>query len=91
MNTFSPSPHEEIEHLLMLLLRSVLDDAETVEIETLFNETSIMFRVNTRSQDTVAKLIGRRGRMAQSIRTIIGSASMKAHSRCTVEIDNMLA
>jgi len=58
---------------------------DSVELRTEELNGSICFRVQVSPSD-IGKLIGKQGRTARSIRTILGAASMKTGHRYTLDI-----
>ena len=62
-----------------------MDEPEKVAVEVVDSEqaTTLMLRV---AQPDVGKVIGKQGRTARSIRTILSAAGMKLRKRFTLEI-----
>ena len=75
-----------MEELVKYIVENLVDDKESITIET--NEESAKVTVLTVlvSKDDVGKVIGRNGKIASSIRTIVKSASMGTGKRFIVKI-----
>jgi predicted RNA-binding protein YlqC (UPF0109 family) len=75
-------------HLYSVLLKiicSLVDEPTDVVIHCSSQLDASSFEVACNPAD-VGKLIGKRGRTAQSIRTILSGMAMKHHRRCRVDI-----
>jgi uncharacterized protein len=75
----------EIKSLLLQIIGALVDDPRSVEIlsEDLNGGTCFQVRVG---RSDVGKLIGKQGRTARSIRTVLAAASMKHAHRFTLDI-----
>ena len=71
--------------VLELIIASLVDNKEEISIEEISNnEKSIEFKVKVASGD-MGKVIGKQGRVAKSIRTVIKSVAGKEGKRVNVE------
>jgi len=70
---------------LLNMVVCLVDYPEDVEIAIVPGERDRTFRIQTNPLD-IGKLIGKQGRTARSIRTIVGAAAMKAGRRFHVDI-----
>ena len=59
-----------MKEMLETIITNLVDDKEAVEIKEIDNEKSIVFEVKVAEND-MGKVIGRQGRMARAIRTVI--------------------
>jgi uncharacterized protein len=75
----------EITSLLQTIARALVDDTEAVRVETISSPDSHVLRLFVSPQD-IGKLIGKQGRTARSLRTILSAASMKLQSRFALDI-----
>jgi len=75
----------QLEDLLLLLARSLVDEPEKVEVEgrEMDSRVDLTLRV---APDDVGKVIGRGGRIVKAIRTVMKAASVKANKRVNVEV-----
>ena len=75
----------EMKLLLTEIARSLVDDTEAVRVEVLADQESTVLRLHVASSD-IGKVIGKQGRTARSLRTILGAASMKLQRRFSLDI-----
>jgi uncharacterized protein len=72
--------------LVELLVKSLVDHPEEVEvIETTEEGTTYNYEVHVAPQDT-GKVIGKQGKIANAIRTVVKAAASKADVKAFVEI-----
>jgi predicted RNA-binding protein YlqC (UPF0109 family) len=71
--------------LVAEIARALVDDPGSVEVELQQHEESSVLRLRVAPSD-VGKVIGKQGRTARSMRTILGAVSMKQHHRYTLDI-----
>ena len=74
-----------LKDLLEYLAKSLVDNPEAVHVEAMETETTVVLEL-TVAKDDVGKVIGKQGRTARSVRTILGAVSMKLHHRYTLDI-----
>ena len=74
-----------MEELLAFLAKSLVDHPEDVSVTKVDGENSIVYELRVNDSD-MGKVIGKQGRIAKSIRTIIKSASSKEDKRVIVDI-----
>lgn len=70
--------------ILETIILNLVDNKEAVEIKELDGEKSIVFEVKVADGD-MGKIIGRQGRLAKSIRTVMKSVAAKEQKRVSVE------
>ena len=70
--------------ILQTIVLNLVDDKDAVEIKEVEGEKTIVFEVKVAESD-MGKIIGRQGRLAKSIRTILKSVANKEQKRVTVE------
>lgn len=71
--------------LVTQIARALVDVPEAVIVEAVERDESTVFRLRVAPMD-VGKVIGKQGRTARSVRTILGAVSMKHHHRYTLDI-----
>ncbi|HEY0784426.1 MAG TPA: KH domain-containing protein [Acidobacteriaceae bacterium] len=71
--------------LISEIARALVDSPEEVVVEALERDESTVLRLHV-SQADVGKVIGKQGRTAHSMRTILSAVSMKYHHRYTLDI-----
>lgn len=74
-----------VDDLVREIAKALVDVPEAVEVETVTREENTVLRLRVAPQD-VGKVIGKQGRTARSVRTILGAVSMKVHHRYTLDI-----
>ena len=67
------------------IARSLVDLPAEVSVETLLGPDGTLLRLKV-AQGDVGKVIGKQGRTARSLRTIISAASMKLKHRFSLDI-----
>lgn len=67
------------------IARALVDDPDAVVIEEHRDADIIVLRLHVAASD-VGKIIGKQGRTARSLRTILSAASMKLKQRFTLDI-----
>ena len=74
-----------MKQLIEDIAKALVDLPEEVAVHTLEGEQSTVLELKVAPGD-LGKVIGKQGRTARSIRTILGAASMKLNRRFTLEI-----
>ena len=70
-----------VEHLA----KSLVDQPDAVKVTQVDNGKEITIHL-TVAQEDMGKVIGKQGRIAKAIRTVVKAAAVKADKRVTVEI-----
>jgi predicted RNA-binding protein YlqC (UPF0109 family) len=78
-------PSELMKQLILEIVQALVDQPEDVSVETVNDRDSTVLRLRVAHQD-IGKVIGKQGRTARSLRTILGAASMKLHHRFALDI-----
>ncbi len=71
--------------LLAYLARQLVDDPDAVRVETLERDGGVLLRLHVASED-VGKVIGRQGRMARALRTVVRASAARGERSFTLEI-----
>ena len=74
-----------MKEMLELIAKALVDDPGRVLVRTVEGEQSTVLELRVAPAD-IGKVIGKQGRMAHSIRNILGAAGMKLKRRFTLEI-----
>lgn len=69
---------------LELIISSLVNDKEAISINEIDGEKSVIFEVKVAEND-MGKVIGKEGRIAKAIRTIMKSLAAKEEKRITIE------
>lgn len=75
----------EIKELLEEIARALVDKPEEVHVSEVAGEQTTVLELRV-AQDDLGKVIGRQGRTARAIRTILGAAGMKLRKHFVMEI-----
>ena len=75
----------EMQALMTEITRALVDDSDAVRVEVLADQDSTVLRLHVAPGD-IGKVIGKQGRTARSLRTILGAASMKLQRRFSLDI-----
>ena len=75
----------EMRALITVIARALVDETEAVKVEVLTVQDATVLRLHVAPAD-IGKLIGKQGRTARSLRTILGAASMKLQRRFSLDI-----
>lgn len=75
----------DMRELLEYLARALVDNPEGVEVTSVEGERSIILQLRV-DPDDVGKVIGKRGRIAQAMRTLIKASATKRGRNAIVEI-----
>lgn len=74
-----------MKELVELIARALVDNPESVEVNQVEGEQSIIIELKV-APDDMGKVIGKQGRIAKSIRTIVKAAATRDSRRVVVEI-----
>ncbi|HET6198911.1 MAG TPA: KH domain-containing protein [Candidatus Acidoferrales bacterium] len=74
-----------IKELVEAIAKALVDHPEQVIVNSIEGEQVTVLELRV-AQDDLGKVIGRQGRTAKSIRTLLGAAGMKLKKRFTLEI-----
>jgi predicted RNA-binding protein YlqC (UPF0109 family) len=74
-----------MKELIKYIAQSLVDNPDKVEVTEVISEQTSVFELRVAKED-LGKVIGKQGRTAQSIRTILSAASAKVHKRALLEI-----
>ncbi|MDI3540566.1 hypothetical protein H0A61_02239 [Koleobacter methoxysyntrophicus] len=71
--------------LVEILAKALVDHPEEVQVNQVEGEQSIILELRV-SQEDMGKVIGKQGRIAKAIRTLVKAAAAKEGKRVVVEI-----
>jgi predicted RNA-binding protein YlqC (UPF0109 family) len=74
-----------MKELVEIIAKALVDNPDAVVVNTVEGEQVTVLELKVHPTD-LGKVIGRQGRTAKSIRTILGAAGMKMKKRLTLEI-----
>jgi hypothetical protein len=76
---------DNMQELVTEIAKALVDEPAAVIVEAVERDESTVLRLRVAPGD-VGKVIGKQGRTARSMRTILGAVSMKHHHRYTLDI-----
>lgn len=76
-----------MDELLKFLVKTLVEDEDTVSIEKEEDDSSIAYKVKVASSD-LGKVIGKNGKTATSIRNIMRSVASKTHKKVFVKFED---
>jgi len=71
--------------LLEYLAKQLVDDPDAVRVERVDEPDAVVLRLHV-AQDDLGKVIGKQGRIARALRTIVRAGSVREHRRLRLEI-----
>jgi len=74
-----------MKELVKFIAQALVDNPEQVQVMEIEGEQTSVIELKVAKED-LGKVIGKQGRTARSLRTIVGAAGMKLHQRFTLEI-----
>ena len=74
-----------MKELIEYIAKSLVDNPEEVSVTELEGEQTTVIELKVAKED-MGKIIGKQGRTAKAMRTILGAASMKLKKRSVLEI-----
>ena len=76
---------ETIKMLVVTMAKALVDKPEEVEVTEVEGEQTTVVELKV-AKDDLGKVIGKEGRTAKALRTILGAASTKLRRRSVLEI-----
>ena len=73
-----------MKELLTIVIKNLVDAPDEVLITEKENEKSICYEVKVAKSD-MGKVIGKKGKMAKSIRTVMKAVATKEHKKIVIE------
>ncbi|ADM69695.1 KH domain-containing protein [Paenibacillus sp. SEL3] len=74
-----------MEELVIIIAKALVDHPEDVTVKTLEKDRLVVYELSVHPED-VGKIIGKQGRIAKALRTVVASAAVKMDKRVTVDI-----
>jgi len=75
----------EIKDLIVIIASALVGNPDKIDVNELHSEQSMIFELKV-DQSDLGKVIGKGGRTAQAMRTLLESACGKLKKRCILEI-----
>lgn len=74
-----------MKELITAIAKALVDHPEDVRVSEVEKDNLIVYELSVHSSD-IGKVIGKQGRIAKALRTVVTSAAVKEEKRVTVEI-----
>ncbi|MFH1834084.1 MAG: KH domain-containing protein [bacterium] len=74
-----------MKELLEFLARSLVDHPDEVRVEEIESDNGVLLRLSV-AKDDVGKVIGKQGRIARALRTVVKAGAVKDGRQATIEI-----
>lgn len=74
-----------MEQLVMVIAKALVDHPDDVTVNVVEKENLIVYELSVHPDDA-GKVIGKQGRIAKALRTVVTSAAVKTNKRVTVDI-----
>jgi len=74
-----------MKELLQYIAKALVDDPDQVVVEEIMTQQTLVLELSVAKED-LGKVIGKKGRTAQAVRTILSCASAKEKKRTILEI-----
>lgn len=74
-----------MKELVEIIAKSLVDNPDMVQVNEIAGEQSIILELKVAPND-MGKVIGKQGRIAKAIRTVVKAAAIKENKRVVVEI-----
>ncbi|MDR2908572.1 MAG: KH domain-containing protein [Oscillospiraceae bacterium] len=77
-----------MEHLITEIVRGLVDDKENIKVtkDGPGDEGAVVYHISV-APDDMGRVIGKQGRIAKAIRTVVRSAANRTGEKAVVEID----
>lgn len=75
----------DVRALIESIAKALVDEPDSVQVSSVNEDDSTVLELRV-AQPDVGKVIGKQGRTARAMRTILGAAGMKLHRRFSLEI-----
>ena len=76
-----------MEELVKVLAKALVENPDAVEVSTVEEENSRTVLKLHVAQEDMGRVIGKQGRIAKAIRTIVKSAATRENKKVTVDIE----
>lgn len=78
-------PVDAMRDLVSFLARALVDDPEAVDVQVVEGDRAYVLEL-TVAEDDLGKVIGKEGRTARAIRTLLSSMSARTRKRAVLDI-----
>jgi predicted RNA-binding protein YlqC (UPF0109 family) len=74
-----------MKELIETIAKALVDHPEAVRVNEVHKERLLVYQLSVHPDD-MGKVIGKQGRIAKALRTVVSSAAVQANKRVTVDI-----
>jgi hypothetical protein len=74
-----------MKELVEILAKALVDQPEKVKVDTIDKERSVIIELRV-AQEDMGKVIGKQGRIAKAIRSVVKAAAVRQKKKVVVEI-----
>lgn len=74
-----------MKELVEVIAKALVDNPDSVQVNEISGEQSVILELRVAPED-MGKVIGKQGRIAKAIRTVVKAAATKENKRVVVEI-----
>lgn len=74
-----------MKELVLVIAKALVDSPDEVTVNEIDGEQSVILELKV-AKDDMGKVIGKQGRIAKAIRTVVKAAAVKQNKRVVVEI-----
>lgn len=79
------SPQPSLRELILYMAKGLVDQPEVVEVAEVEEPDALVYELKVAVED-LGKVIGKQGRTAKALRTVVAAASAKLRRRVLLEI-----
>ena len=76
---------DKVSDLIKLIVSSLVDSPDDIEITEVAGDSTTVYELRV-AKDDLGKIIGKQGKSAKAIRTLLGAAAAKDKRRAVLEI-----
>jgi len=74
-----------VKEIVEVIAKSLVDHSEAVVVDETQDDQEIILKLHV-AEDDMGKVIGKQGRIAKALRSVVKAAATKENKRATVEI-----
>ena len=79
------SPIEAMRELVVFLAKALVDDPDAVEVKVVEEDRAYVFELSV-AQGDLGKVIGKEGRTARALRTLLATMATRGRKRAVLDI-----
>jgi predicted RNA-binding protein YlqC (UPF0109 family) len=78
---------KELKNLIEVLVKALVEEQDKVEVTEVAQSDSVTYQIRV-APDDLGKVIGRDGKIANALRTVVKAAAMKNGAKVFVDIES---